>query len=121
MHLKNTINLLILFIPFFFLSCKKLDNLRNKEEKISFTENEEIENIEIFNNMLKNDNKNYLDYYSKSAKFLWKNEKILNKKFTIKDSSIKYQDSYSLNIFIINAGFFLGSTSILLKRNGKIE
>ena len=89
MNLKNIINLLILFIPFFFLSCKKLENLGNKEEEIFFTENEEIENREIINNMLKNDNNNYLDYYSKSVKFLWKNEKILNKELTIKDSSIK--------------------------------
>ena len=51
MNLKNIIKLLIIFIPFFFLSCQKLDNFRNKDEKILLKLEDEIENIETFNNI----------------------------------------------------------------------
>ena len=51
MNLKNIIKLLIVFIPFFLLSCQKLDNSKNKDEKILLTAKDEIENLETFNNI----------------------------------------------------------------------
>ena len=102
MNLKNIIKLLIIFIPFFFLSCQKLDNFRNKDEKISLTVKDEIENIEKFNNITKNHQENYFDYYSKSVNFIWKNEKELKKELTINNSPTKYPNSPSLKVSIIN-------------------
>ena len=54
MNLKNIIKLLIIFIPFFSLSCQKFDNYRNKDEKIILTAKDEIENLETFNNLSEN-------------------------------------------------------------------
>ena len=102
MNLKNIIKLLIIFIPFFFLSCQKLDNFRNKDEKIILTVKDEIENIEIFNNISKIHEGNFLDYYSKSVNFLWKNEKDLKKELTINNSPTKYPNSPSLKVSVIN-------------------
>jgi hypothetical protein len=102
MNLKNIIKLSIIFIPLFFLSCQKLDNFRNKDEKILITVKDEIENLEIFNNKFKNYKENYFDHYSKSINFLWKNEEKLKKVLTIKNSSTKYPGSTPLNVNIIN-------------------
>ena len=102
MNLKNIIKLLIIFIPFFFLSCQKLDNSRNKDEKILLTLKDEIENIETFNNISKNFKENYFDHYSKSINFLWKNEQELKKVLTINNSPAKYPGSPSLKVNIIN-------------------
>ena len=102
MNLKNIIKLLIIFIPFFFFSCQKLDNFRNKDEKILLTVKHEIENLETFNNISKNHKENYFDYYSKSVNFVWKNEKELKKELTINNSSTKYSNLPSLKVNIIN-------------------
>ena len=102
MYLKNIIKLLIIFIPFFFLSCQKLDNFRNKDEKILLTVKDEIENLETFNNIFKNFEENYFDHYSKSVNFLWKNEQELKKILTVKNSPAKYPNSPYLKFNIIN-------------------
>ena len=63
MSLKNIIKLtIILLIPFFFLSCKKIDNVKNKDENILLTLKDDIDNVEIFSNLSKNYNKNHFDY-----------------------------------------------------------
>ena len=102
MNLKNIIKLLIIFIPFFSLSCQKLDNFRNKDEKILLTVKDEIENLETFNNIFKNFEENYFDHYSKSVNFLWKNEQELKKILTINNSPVKYLSFSSLKVNIIN-------------------
>ena len=102
MNLKNIIKLLIISIPFFFLSCQKLDNFRNKDEKILLVVKDEIENIETFNNVFKNYKENFFDHYSKSVNFLWKNEQELKKVLTINNSSSKYPSQPYLKVNIIN-------------------
>ena len=102
MNLKNIIKLLIIFIPFFLLSCQKLDNFRNKDEKITLTVKDEIENLETFNNVFKNYKENYFDYYSKSVNFLWKNEQELEKILIVNNSSSKYPNFPYLKVNIIN-------------------
>jgi len=102
MNLKNIIKLLIISIPFFFLSCQKIDNFRNKDEKIILTVKDEIENLETFNNISGNYKENYSDYYSKSVNFLWKNEQVLKKVITINNSPKKYPISPYLKVNIIN-------------------
>ena len=47
-------------------------------------------------------NSNYLDYYSKSINFLWMNKKELKKELSISNSTLKYPELYSLNVFIVN-------------------
>ncbi len=102
MNLKNIIKLLIIFIPFFLISCQKLENFRNKDGKITLTVKDEIENIETFNNVFKNNKENYFDYYSKSVNFLWKNEQELEKILIVNNSSAKYPNSPYLKVNIIN-------------------
>ena len=102
MNLQNIIKLLIIFIPFFSLSCQKFDNYRNKDEKILLTTKDEIENLETFNNISKNYKGYYFDHYSKSVNFLWKNEQELKKVLTINNSPAKYPDSPYLKVNIIN-------------------
>ena len=85
MNLKSINKLSIIFIPFFLFSCQKLDNYRNKDEKILLTVKDEIENLETFNNIYKNHKENYFDYYSKSGDFLWKKEQEL-KNFNSKET-----------------------------------
>ena len=102
MNLKSINKLSIIFIPFFFFSCQKLDNFRNKDEKILLTVKDEIDNFETFNNISKNYKENYFDHYSKSVNFLWKNEQELKKVLTINNSSSKYPSSPYLKVNIIN-------------------
>ncbi len=102
MNLKNIIKLLIIFIPFFLLSCQKLENFRHKDEKILLTVKDEIENLETFNNISKNYKENYFDHYSKSVNFLWKNDQELKKVLTINNSAAKYPNSPYLKVNIIN-------------------
>ena len=102
MNLKNIIKPLIILIPFFLLSCQKLDNFSNNDEKILLTVKDEIEDHEIFNNISTNYNENYFDHYSKSINFLWKNEQELKKVLTINNSPAKYPGSTPLNVNIIN-------------------
>ena len=102
MNLKSINKLSIIFIPFFFFSCQKLDNFKNKDEKILLIVKDEIENLETFNNISKNHKENYFDYYSKSVNFVWKNEKELKKELTINNSSTNYSNLPSLKVNIIN-------------------
>jgi hypothetical protein len=101
-NLKNIIKPLIILIPFFLLSCQKLDNFSNNDEKILLTVKDEIEDHEIFNNISTNYNENYFDHYSKSINFLWKNEQELKKVLTINNSPEKYPYSPYLKVNIIN-------------------
>jgi hypothetical protein len=102
MNLKNIIKLLIIFIPFFFLSCQKLDNFRNKEEKIFLIIKDEIENLETLNNIYKKYKENYFDHYSKSLNFLWNNEHELKKVITINNPRAKFPNSPYLKVNIVN-------------------
>ena len=83
MNLKNIIKLLIIFIPFFLLSCQKLDNFSNEDEKITLEVKDEIENLETFNNTSKNYLEHDFDHYTKSVNFLWKNEQELKKVYQL--------------------------------------
>jgi len=102
MNLKNIIKLSIIFLPFFFLSCQKIDSYKKIDNKIIAEIKDEIEDIESIDNTYRNNNKSYFDYYSKSINFLWHNDKVLKKEITIKNSPTKYLDSPSLTINIIN-------------------
>ena len=50
MNLKSINKLSIIFIPFFFFSCQKLDYFKNQDENILLTVKDEIENIELMIN-----------------------------------------------------------------------
>ncbi len=102
MNLKNIIKLLIIFVPLFFLSCQKLDNFGNKDEKVLLTVKDEFENLETFNNIFKNYKENYFDHYSKSVNFLWRNEQELKKILVVKNSPANYSNSLYLKANIIN-------------------
>ena len=67
--------------------------IERKKDKIVLIVKDEIENLETFNNISKSYKENYFDHYSKSVKFLWKNEQeikedINNKQFSTKKFSI---------------------------------
>ena len=102
MNLKNIIKLFIIFIPFFFFSCQKLDNFGHKDKKTLLTAKDDIENLETINNTIKNYKENYFDYYSKSEDFLWKKEQELKKVLAINNSPANYPDSPYLQVNIIN-------------------
>jgi len=102
MNLKNIIKLLIIFIPFFFISCQELDHFSNKDEKILLTVKDEIENLETFNNTSKTYKIYNFDHYTKSVNFLWKNEQELKKLIKIKNSLSKNTNSTYLKVNIIN-------------------
>ena len=102
MNLKNIIKLLLIFIPLFLFSCQKLENFKNQDEKISLIIKDEIDNLETFNNVSKNQKENYFDHYSKSVNFLWKNERELEKVLTINHSSSKYHKSPYLKVNMMN-------------------
>ena len=75
MNLKNINRFLILFIFLFIASCQTFDNFNNKKEIVLSNSIDEIENVEIISNDIRNYNYNYNDFYTSSVNFIWSDGK----------------------------------------------
>ena len=123
MNLKNINRFLILFIFLFIASCQTFDNFNNKKEIVLSNSIDEIENVEIISNDIRNYNYNYNDFYTSSVNFIWSDGKELNKKIILHSTTKKYFEINPLSIFFVNDKIYYLNYESILKiydlNNGK--